>query len=67
MLCYICNKQTKTSLHSKGLNFGYCEEHNNEVLKGVGKFILNDDIGYINDKRAEYLGIDKKLIDDIEE
>lgn len=53
MICYICHKNTKNSFVVDKVNYGYCEEHLNDVRTGVVKLMLTHNPDYLNLKKQE--------------
>lgn len=54
MICYICHRYTVNSFSHQGIGFGYCKDHEDDIRKGVTKFIISDNLNYINDKKKEF-------------
>jgi hypothetical protein len=55
MICYICHKETKECFNSGSIKFGFCEEHQYDVLKGVAKFVQTKDLSYLNKLKEKNL------------
>jgi hypothetical protein len=64
MTCYICHKHTRDSFYSEGINFGFCEEHQYDVLKGVAKFVQTRNLTCINKMKADYNHLDYETTTD---
>ena len=61
MICYICHRHTTNSFSHKKINFGYCNDHLDEIQKGVAKFIITGNTDYINERKKEFYYKDNQL------